>query len=468
MSVKDEQLPSEGFEHPVIRRKVESEEFLKIITKNRKAKHLSITTSLMIEISHEFQFRHIEISDCTFEREVVFNKCLGIKNINFTDCEFKKRVLFFHSTFSKLKLSRNTFQQYFASKNLRTDYFQIDSCIINNIRELKLNEFWAKEFVFTKNEAENDIYIKPNNVENVIIEGGEKNYLLTFSNNENKETIQKFLFFTYSHYRTDYLLRNFMVQTFQIFGDLKDSSLSINGVKFFSGLINHFSNQGVIRFSSFTPIDENSLIVVKNSTLGKTEISSIDFSVFKKVLITNSNIIDLIPVNIKWCSATQIQSEELSSLRENFRQLKIVSSKNEDVPSKLHFQKLEMHAYLQQLNQEKASVTDRFILGSNYYSNDFGLNWFKAFCWLLITTCIWYTLIKISLGQTDFDILLVPDEIGRFFLFINPIHQFEKIFGIEKISSTLNGAVFFDAASRIFGGYFIYQFISAFRKFSKS
>jgi hypothetical protein len=112
-------------------------------------------------------------------------------------------------------------------------------------------------------------------------------------------------------------------------------------------------------------------------------------------------------------------------------------------------------------------MVDRIILWTNYISNDFGLNWFFALAWLIGLTLIWYTSIKLCLGYTCFDYKLIADEVGRFLLFINPIHQFDKLFEIGKMNTYLGGALFFDGISRITGAYLLYQFVSAFRKYSK-
>lgn len=449
------------------KRKVDSNEFLALFAKHSKINNLQIVDSIDFGTTASFASKRIEIINCDFDDEVILNLKTRLKNLYFANCNFKKRLLLFNSKLGSVGIKKCIIQQYIATKELFADTFEIEGCVFNNVRELKLHEFSANQFVFSKNEAENDIYIKPVSVKKVIIEGGEKNYLITFSNLENKETIKEFLFFTYSHYRSDYLLRNFSCEELKIFGELKDSRLSLNNIKVSTGLINYFSNQGIFKISTLNPLHAQSHIIIKNSTLGKAELNNCDFSLFKKVFVSSSSLLEIIPVNITWCNSRNIASYDDSSQRENFRQIKVVASKNEDVHTKLIFEKHEMQSLLNQLRKADGSVIDKFILQTNYYSNDFGLNWMKAFCWLIGTSIVWYTCAKYSLGHTVFDTKLIWDEIGKFLLFVNPIHQFDKIFGIDYSQQNTNGAVFFDALSRIIGAYLIYQFISAFRKYSK-
>ena len=135
-----------------------------------------------------------------------------------------------------------------------------------------------------------------------------------------------------------------------------------------------------------------------------------------------------------------------SRKKELFRQLKIVASRHEDIPSKLEFQKHEMHCFLKQLKGVPGKKNDRFILWSNYISNNFGLNWILAATWLIMLSLIWYTAIKLLIGQTHFNINLVGDEIGRFISFLNPAHRFNELFNVPDYKGT---ALLFDGLSTI-------------------
>ena len=70
-------------------------------------------------------------------------------------------------------------------------------------------------------------------------------------------------------------------------------------------------------------------------------------------------------------------------------------------------------------------------------------------------------------GYNHFNPNLILDEMGRFLIFINPIHQFDKVLNIDPMIENTNGSLFLDGLSKIIGAYLIYQFISSFRKYSR-
>jgi hypothetical protein len=209
------------------------------------------------------------------------------------------------------------------------------------------------------------------------------------------------------------------------------------------------------------------MLIVKNSSLGKAEVTGCDFSKFKRIIMQDSSIIDVIPTSNIWCERKTIESKDYTSLRENFRQLKNIMSKHSDKPMELFFEREEMSAYLAQLKSTNGNYWDRFILITNWLSNDFGQNWTRALLLLFATNIVWYTVIKFSLSYTVFDINLILDEIGRFLQFLNPIHAFDKTFKVENTNSNLHSALVFDGMSRILSSYLIFQFVRSFRKFAR-
>ena len=193
------------------------------------------------------------------------------------------------------------------------------------------------------------------------------------------------------------------------------------------------------------------------------QINNINFNDFKKTVIKNTNLLEIIPVNVIWCEIEKITSD--NSLKEVFRQLKIVSIKNEDLINKQYFTKLEMETILTSQKLTYKNFNDYFILKTNQLSNDFGLNWLKSLKYYFLFSIIFYTLIKACLGFYYFQPKLILDEIGYFLMFINPLHQFDKVFNIININNT-NGALLIDGISKIINGYLLYQLISSFRKYS--
>ena len=444
-----------------------SEEFIKLFLSTRKINNLRIIGGVEITEDHGFNLQSSEITNCEFKDEVIFKTKAAVSTLLLVKCVFKKRLVLFHSDFQKIKLARCTFAQYFAFKQIKATRLIIEECIINNTRELKLQEFQSTDFVFAKNESDNAVQIKPISVTNLYLEGSEKAAQLTFSFLNNAAVIKRVTIVNAANYLTDYTLRNFSARLLILSGVLKGGSIFINNLQAETAVCDYFFNQGDLKLSTFGPLNGESTLAVKNSSLGNAQINNCNFFDFKRVAMSGSSILDIVPVNVLWCTHKNILDTNTEVLKENYRQLKLIAVKSEDIDNKLLFEKQEMHTFLKIISRSKGKVIDKFILYTNYYSNDFGLNWAKAFSWLLTISIISYTCIKALIGQTEFDSSLILEDIGKFLLFINPIHQFDKIFGIDHGQSFTHGAVFFDGLSRILGAYFIYQFISAFRKYSK-
>jgi len=108
---------------------------------------------------------------------------------------------------------------------------------------------------------------------------------------------------------------------------------------------------------------------------------------------------------------------------------------------------------------------DRIILKLNRWTNMHGTQPRNAL-WLFLGTSIFFYIIYLeTLGlhiniNNDFDWKLI----GHYFSFINIAHKLN--FLVEKNSLTA-ASMIIDFFNRILGGYLIYQFISAFRKFGK-
>lgn len=192
--------------------------------------------------------------------------------------------------------------------------------------------------------------------------------------------------------------------------------------------------------------------------------NNIDFTKFQKILLNSSILFEVLAVNIIWCNRPNIISNTQLELKENYRQLKMVAAKNEDSVTKFDFQELEMDENLEILKKEKKYL-DVFILWTNKHSNSYGNNWLKSLVYIILINIIFFTIIRYIQGYTIFDKKIILEEIGSYFLFINPVHRFIDVFAEEPLA--YKNTLFWDSISRIFNAYLIFQFISAFRKFNK-
>ncbi|WP_223599778.1 hypothetical protein [Chryseobacterium sp. GVT01B] len=440
-------------------------DFIIVLNTFSKINRRQITQSLQITNLNITSWNEITINNCVFNEEVVLKELNIKKSIRFSNCTFSKRFNLTRLNSLNTVFENCIFEQYISFKEVNSDSIRFKNCTFNNYKLTQLHEFSCQNFYFLNNSLKSDIHFKPTEVKRIILEGSESNNLITISYLNRNQIIDEILLLTYQGYKTEYFIRNLSTKKLQIAGEIKDSSIILSRVAIGTAILENFSNFGNFKITDLEALDHKSNIILKNSNLGKVQVSSIDFSKFKRILINNTNIMEIIPVNINWCFKN-IYSESLTAKKENFRQLKLINQKNEDIDSKLKYEKYEMHTFLKLSRENKGDFKDKFILITNYLSNDFGLSWTRSILILFIFSIICYTLIKIQLGHIYFHKELIADEIGYFLNFVNPVHLFEKIFPITKNDST-NGAVLIDSLAKIINAYLIFQLVSAFRKYSK-
>lgn len=197
-----------------------------------------------------------------------------------------------------------------------------------------------------------------------------------------------------------------------------------------------------------------------DSYFGNAELYNIDLQSFKKVHIFNCHLQNIIPVNVKWnfnMAAYKEVKPEYS--RELFRQFKNVCFKNMDKVSQLQFERMEMTFYSTQLHWRK-NFQDWFILKTNQFSNNHGINWLLPLGWLLFFSLTFFSAIVLFSG------CFLSYNFGNYLTFIFPWHNIEGLLkgGCSKTSNS-NWVLFFDFLQKLFSSYFIFQFLRSFRKY---
>ena len=219
-------------------------------------------------------------------------------------------------------------------------------------------------------------------------------------------------------------------------------------------------NDGLLRWTNVQAMQSESLrrLSIINSYLAKSEFYNVNLESFNSLRLFNCHLIDIIPINVKWNFnySTYKDVTEENYLRELFRQLKMVCSKNMDKISSLRFEQMEMQFYNSQLTW-KQNFGDWFILKTNRISNNHGQNWFLPLAWLVLFSTIFYFLIIYCEGSFK------CVHIGNFLNFLTPFHSEKDITcGVD----THNGWItFWDILQKLFSSYFIFQFLRAFRKY---
>jgi hypothetical protein len=454
-------------EDTVQKKELTAADFLAYLKLHSKIVNCHIIDSVDIKASYVPKGKKLHMINCDFQEEFFLTTNEAIKFVSFQGCNFRKRVIIVNCTLESMMLSKTVFRQYFSFKNLTTKHLEIDSCKIESRKELRLQEFTTEKLTIKNNEAENDIFIKPYSAGTIWLEGSEQKHTLTLAGPTDERVFNEVRLFCNSNLRTDVILFNFKTEIFHLVGELKDSLIFAKNLDVNVGILDHFFNEGNVKVANLKPHRENSRLVLKKSGLGKAQLINSDFSKFQTVNLQDSSILEIIPVNVTLCTDKNLDANSLFATKENYRQLKIISQKNEDIDNKLMYARHEMKTLLAISQSTKGKFSDKFVLYTSWLSNDFGNDWSRALIWLISTSLVWYFLIKILLGYTYFEAALIWDEFGKFLIFLNPLHQFEKLFGIDPTEINTNGAILFDSIAKILGAYFLYQFVSAFRKFAK-
>lgn len=250
-------------------------------------------------------------------------------------------------------------------------------------------------------------------------------------------------------------------------------------------------------------------VFIDDSNFGKAQFYQVDFSSFETVVFHNNILTEISTSLVKWFTPDQldeggdssswliykdalkskdkqrISDAKLSLLasyrskQEIYRQLKLASQRQGDMPQALEFQKHEMNYYRKIIALRKPIRWNEYLILWSNQSNDFGQNWLKALGLLMLFSFVSYLPIgfltsdrldytKFASSISDIGLnlrVLFYDNLKDWIVLLNPIHRISDI--NENINKYSSWIYFWDLLSRITVSYFIFQMISAFRKFNK-
>ena len=107
---------------------------------------------------------------------------------------------------------------------------------------------------------------------------------------------------------------------------------------------------------------------------------------------------------------------------------------------------------------------DKTILEVNSFSNNHGISISRPFWWFICVSIGFYLLYLLSLGRLFTDSEFDSTLVGYYFSFIDITHRTD--FLVDK--TEYNGwSLAIDSLAKLIMGFFIYQFIAAFRKYGK-
>lgn len=271
-------------------------------------------------------------------------------------------------------------------------------------------------------------------------------------------------------------------------GDNYSGNLVFNHCNFNKLSLEFFYNYATISIISAKAFDEHSEIEIAHSNLGKTHFLNMFFNTFEKISVYNSVLTEIITSNVKWFDHNNLnpklspETDDYTYKREIYRQLKYALEKQGNKIESLKFRSLEISAFKSELFSKhryfikRIFNNDRFILWLGQ-TNNFGLNWFKPVLLFLGFSLLFYFLITIGVSEKLFysinlsysSFKITFEELGKYFYaypqLMNPVHAIDRIFSDHVAFSF--PVHLFDFLLKVFLAFFIFQIISAFRKFMK-
>ncbi len=256
--------------------------------------------------------------------------------------------------------------------------------------------------------------------------------------------------------------------------------ISVENCKIENWYIKEFSPQNEVNLYNIGPLNnrsKESKIEIHKSNLDKTWFDNVDFNDYKvvsffrtkfgKATFTSCNFPSDYTSFEKFKTLENIHYPERKSENyyknqyEIFLQLKLLLEASGNFYESQKLQSISNEA-LKKI--DRISKWDKFILWVNSKSNNHGLSIAKPLGWFLIFSIFLYVLYLFCLGRifnnNEVDLTLI----GYYFSFIDITHRVDFLVEKEEFNSA---SLTIDFISKILLGFFIYQFISAFRKYGK-
>lgn len=273
----------------------------------------------------------------------------------------------------------------------------------------------------------------------------------------------------------------------EISGDNYNSNIVFNHCNFNKLGFDFFYNYSTLSIISAKSFGVNSILTIAHSNLGKFHLFNVFLNTFEKINIFNSVLTEIITANVKWFDDSKLNPDNSTSLhtfeqrKEIYRQLKYALDKQGNRISSLHFKALEMKTYKQESFikvkwYKRIFDINRFVLWVGQ-TNDFGLNWLKPVLLSFLCSIVFHFLIIVGISnelgyrinlnccsvQRTWEIY--SENLNSLPQLMNPAHILSRIYPTyTNFSFTVH---FLDYILKIILAFFIFQTVSAFRKYMK-
>ncbi|SDC23688.1 hypothetical protein [Pedobacter soli] len=280
------------------------------------------------------------------------------------------------------------------------------------------------------------------------------------------------------------------------------------------------NNQGGIIFSGLRASkiqwadDQDPLLIrssavkMNNTHLGKALFFQSDLNSYDLIDLHNVVLTDISTSNLTWFSPSQLENhridsanetlksakrsgkryeitaarevlyQRLNAVREIYRQLKFASQKQGDTPQSLEFQRHELYYYKQAVTHQRPRQWSEYLILWSSASNNYGQSWLRALTGLVVFSLASYIPVGFlasdkldynhfasSWKDLEISFWVILENLKMWIVLLNPTHRIKDL--TENIDQSPKIIYLFDLLSRIIVSYYIFQMVSAFRKFSK-
>jgi len=404
----------------------------------------------------------ISILDSTFHEKASF-KDLDIKFIKLQQSTFKGSTSIYRINAKHLSLSKSSFDAITVKSLNISSTFSIVECTSKK-------PFYLSNHP-EKNECSLQCKIKHLTIgRNIFLQGLNISDLLNLK-----------------HFQIDFdvnssgtfQVNNIKTKSICLEGFLTKSYLILENITVDNFTIRSFSNKSIFKINSLKANSLDSMLEISKSNLSNSEFQNTNFDRFSQIVISESNISELKTSNVVWFKQTKLSTEKqlLGNKREVFKQIKYSLERQGDRINALDFKNYELSAYRKELFSgipwfKIPFEKERFILLISWWSNNFGLNWWRPVWLALVLGLITWFLVVIGISESmslSFDSTRLQetlDEFGayfnKFFSYMNPTHSLSRMFPETYISWKVYAV---DYIFRIILAYLIVQTVTAFRKY---
>ncbi|HWD89529.1 MAG TPA: hypothetical protein VG367_15465 [Mucilaginibacter sp.] len=296
------------------------------------------------------------------------------------------------------------------------------------------------------------------------------------------------------------------IRELEVGGANVTASVSFSNCGFKVVHIDNFINQGKLYFADVESIDRNgSVFSLAKTSLGTSIFLNVNLLHFEKIIIKHSNLTDIIFTDVVWFKPNQLNPVDTftdkvtididadfkkkngdyrnwslyKTNREVYRQLKYTALKIGNTVQSISFQSQEMRHYKKELEYYRPFgrfAGNKAMMWMNQ-SNNYGNAWIKP-VWIFLLLNLGFYLIITILQSGEYDLwpsfhnddikstwTLLTTHLDAYWGLLNPVRKLSDVYPDHKYFSAWT--MFWDYLDRLAIAYFVFQIVSAFRKYTK-